>query len=76
MDGVKSLSLVPRIGQTLSTLPFVASAVLIANARERILRIITRKWAGWEDEKGDTNTKGLAKLTKGYGGADLRVRRS
>ncbi|KAI0640579.1 AAA-domain-containing protein [Trametes meyenii] len=42
-------------------------------ARERILRIMTRKWAGWEDEKGEENVKGLAKLTKGYGGADLRA---
>lgn len=44
------------------------------DARERILRIMTRKWAGWEDEKGEEQSKGLAKLTKGYGGADLRVR--
>lgn len=44
------------------------------DARERIVRIMTRKWAGWEDEKGEENAKGLAKLTKGYGGADLRVR--
>ncbi|KAI0689103.1 hypothetical protein BC835DRAFT_1418799 [Cytidiella melzeri] len=43
------------------------------DARERILRIMTRKWAGWEDEKGEENAKGLAKLTKGYGGADLRA---
>ncbi|KAI0368432.1 AAA-domain-containing protein [Pilatotrama ljubarskyi] len=42
-------------------------------ARERILRIMTRKWAGWEGEKGEENVKGLAKLTKGYGGADLRA---
>ena len=43
------------------------------DARERILRIMTRKWAGWESEKGEEQAKGLAKLTKGYGGADLRV---
>lgn len=43
------------------------------DARERILRIMTRKWDGWDGEKGQENTKGLAKLTKGYGGADLRV---
>ncbi|THH02226.1 hypothetical protein EW026_g610 [Hermanssonia centrifuga] len=43
------------------------------DARERILRIMTRKWAGWEDEKGEEQSKGLAKLTKGYGGADLRA---
>ena len=43
------------------------------DARERILRIMTRKWAGWEEDKGEEHAKGLAKLTKGYGGADLRV---
>ena len=43
-------------------------------AREKILGIMTKKWAGWEAEQGDENCKGLAKLTKGYGGADLRVR--
>jgi ATP-dependent 26S proteasome regulatory subunit len=43
------------------------------DARERIIRIMTKKWAGWEDGKGEQNAKGLAKLTKGYGGADLRV---
>lgn len=43
-------------------------------AREKILRIITKKWEGWEGEEGETRVKGLAKLTKGYGGADLRVR--
>ncbi|RPD55097.1 AAA-domain-containing protein [Lentinus tigrinus ALCF2SS1-7] len=43
------------------------------DARERILRIMTKKWAGWESEKGEENAKGLAKLTKGYGGADLRA---
>ena len=42
-------------------------------AREKILRIMTKKWAGWEGDKGDENVKGLAKLTKGYGGADMRV---
>lgn len=42
-------------------------------ARERILRIMTRKWEGWEGEKGEENAKGLSKMTKGYGGADLRV---
>ncbi|KAH9843583.1 AAA-domain-containing protein [Rhodofomes roseus] len=44
-----------------------------SEARERILRIMTKKWAGWEGETGETNVKGLAKLTKGYGGADLRA---
>ncbi|KAI0763215.1 hypothetical protein BC629DRAFT_1583945 [Irpex lacteus] len=43
------------------------------DARERIVRIMTKKWAGWENEKGEENAKGLAKLTKGYGGADLRA---
>lgn len=42
-------------------------------ARERILRIMTKTWAGWEGETGDEQVKGLSKLTKGYGGADLRV---
>ncbi|KAH9928867.1 uncharacterized protein B0H18DRAFT_874349 [Fomitopsis serialis] len=42
-------------------------------ARERILHIMTKKWAGWEGEIGETNVKGLAKLTKGYGGADIRA---
>ena len=42
-------------------------------AREKIIRIMTKKWAGWEGEKGAENAKGLAKLTKGYGGADLRA---
>jgi ATPase family AAA domain-containing protein 2 len=43
-------------------------------AREKILRIITKKWQGWEGEEGETRVEGLSKLTKGYGGADLRVR--
>ncbi|KAA1479104.1 AAA-domain-containing protein [Dentipellis sp. KUC8613] len=43
------------------------------NAREKILRIMTKKWEGWEGEKGEENAKGLAKMTKGYGGADLRA---
>lgn len=42
-------------------------------ARERILNIMTRKWEGWEGEKGEENARGLARMTKGYGGADLRV---
>ena len=44
------------------------------DAREKILRVMTKKWASWETDKGEENVKGLAKLTKGYGGADLRVR--
>ncbi|EJF60052.1 AAA-domain-containing protein [Dichomitus squalens LYAD-421 SS1] len=42
-------------------------------AREKILSVMTKKWAGWDGEKGAENAKGLAKLTKGYGGADLRA---
>ena len=42
-------------------------------AREKILRIITKKWQGWEGEEGEARVKGLGNLTKGYGGADLRV---
>ncbi|THH29570.1 hypothetical protein EUX98_g4627 [Antrodiella citrinella] len=42
-------------------------------ARERILRIMTKEWANWEEAKGEESCKGLAKLTKGYGGADLRA---
>lgn len=42
-------------------------------ARERILTIMTRKWAGWEAPDGGEKVKGLAEMTKGYGGADLRV---
>ncbi|KAF8882024.1 hypothetical protein CPB84DRAFT_1686882 [Gymnopilus junonius] len=52
-------------------------------AREKILSIMTRKWEGWgggEDEKTEEKEReikdkvhGLAKLTKGYGGADLRA---
>ncbi|KAG5635659.1 hypothetical protein H0H81_010495 [Sphagnurus paluster] len=56
-------------------------------AREKILGIMTKGWVGWGEEvkvpgEGEeTKTKwepteklkGLAKLTKGYGGADLRV---
>lgn len=43
-------------------------------ARAKILSIITRKWEGWEEEKAKETIERLAKLTKGYGGADLRVR--
>lgn len=48
------------------------------DAREKILRIMTKGWLGWGQEEGDEQAKerlkGLAKLTRGYGGADLRVR--
>ena len=51
------------------------------DAREKILGIMTKGWSGWVQEEGDEQAKvqakeklkGLAKLTKGYGGADLRV---
>lgn len=42
-------------------------------ARERILTIMTKDWEGWQGEEGAENIKGLAKFTKGYGGADLRA---
>jgi ATPase family AAA domain-containing protein 2 len=44
-------------------------------AREKILSIMTKGWKGWspEDEGIEERLKGLAKMTKGYGGADLRV---
>ncbi|KAI0301883.1 hypothetical protein B0F90DRAFT_1839015 [Multifurca ochricompacta] len=42
-------------------------------ARNKILRVMTKKWAGWEGEKGEEQAAGLAKLTKGYAGADLRA---
>jgi ATPase family AAA domain-containing protein 2 len=43
-------------------------------ARERILGIMTREWDGWEEGEGKEKVKALAEMTKGYGGADLRVR--
>lgn len=50
------------------------------DAREKILGIMTKKWESWdpnqEGEKGvqvKEKLRGLAKMTKGYGGADLRV---
>ena len=45
-------------------------------AREKIISIHTKKLEGWQDEKSQETIKQLAKLTKGYGGADLRVRSS
>ena len=54
-------------------------------AREKILGIMTKGWVGWgkgaegekekegEGEAAKEKLRGLAKLTKGYGGADLRV---
>ncbi|KAG7096390.1 hypothetical protein E1B28_003833 [Marasmius oreades] len=44
-------------------------------AREKILGIMTRGWKGWSDEDDESKerVRGLAKLTKGYGGADLRA---
>lgn len=43
-------------------------------ARRRILGIMTKGWEGWEGLDGEDKLDGLAKMTKGYGGADLRVR--
>ena len=43
-------------------------------AREKILSIMTKSWRGWTGPDGEEKLKGLAQLTKGYGGADLRVR--
>lgn len=43
------------------------------DARERILSIMTKDWEGWSGEDGSEKIKGLAKMTKGYGGADLRA---
>ncbi|KAH9976539.1 hypothetical protein BJV77DRAFT_957025 [Russula vinacea] len=34
---------------------------------------MTKKWAGWEGEKGEEQVAGPAKPTKSYGGADLRI---
>jgi SpoVK/Ycf46/Vps4 family AAA+-type ATPase len=44
-------------------------------AREKILSIMTKGWEGWSGDQGTEHVKGLARLTKGYGGADLRVSR-
>ena len=43
-------------------------------ARHRILSILTKDWHGWDGDKGEDTRAMLAKATKGYGGADLRVR--
>ncbi|KAK0210375.1 AAA-domain-containing protein [Desarmillaria ectypa] len=43
------------------------------DAREKILNIMTKDWEGWSGEDGLEKIKGLAKMTKGYGGADLRA---
>ncbi|CAG8701227.1 4049_t:CDS:2, partial [Acaulospora colombiana] len=43
------------------------------DARLKILEIMTKKWENWVGEKGEESRKKLAKLTKGYGGADLRA---
>jgi SpoVK/Ycf46/Vps4 family AAA+-type ATPase len=42
-------------------------------ARQRILRILTKGWEGWDGDKGEPMIQVLAEATKGYGGADLRV---
>lgn len=43
-------------------------------ARLKILEIMTKQWENWKGDQGVEPRKKLAKLTKGYGGADLRVR--
>jgi SpoVK/Ycf46/Vps4 family AAA+-type ATPase len=42
-------------------------------AREKIIRIMTKSWDGWDGPRGEENAKTLSELTKGYGGADLRA---
>jgi ATPase family AAA domain-containing protein 2 len=44
------------------------------DARLKILKIMTKQWDNWVGPGGDEARLKLAKLTKGYGGADLRVR--
>lgn len=44
------------------------------SARRRILEINTVGWKGWTGEEGAEHVQKLAEVTKGYGGADLRVR--
>ena len=44
------------------------------DARLKILKIMTKKWDNWVGLEGDKARLKLAKLTKGYGGADLKVR--
>ena len=39
-------------------------------ARAKIISIHTKQWEGWQDEKSLKTIKVLAKLTKGYSGAD------
>lgn len=43
------------------------------DARVKILEIMTKPWDNWKGLEGDESRKRLAKLTKGYGGADLRA---
>ncbi|THH05437.1 hypothetical protein EW145_g4792 [Phellinidium pouzarii] len=43
------------------------------DARAKILSIITHKWEGWEEKNAKEAIQRLAKITKGYGGADLRA---
>lgn len=44
------------------------------SARRRILEINTVGWKGWTGDEGVEHIQKLAEVTKGYGGADLRVR--
>lgn len=43
--------------------------------RQSIIRIHTSQWEGWEkdSERGERMRAKLATMTKGYGGADLRM---
>ncbi|KAH8108365.1 hypothetical protein DFH11DRAFT_1468369, partial [Phellopilus nigrolimitatus] len=34
---------------------------------------IARRWEGWEDDRANETVQRLAKITKRYGGADLRA---
>ena len=43
------------------------------DARLKILKIMTKQWDNWVGPEGDEARLKLAKLTKGYGGADLKV---
>ena len=46
------------------------------DARLKILKIMTKQWDNWVGPEGDEARLKLAKLTKGYGGADIKVRNS
>ncbi|KAG1747481.1 hypothetical protein EDB19DRAFT_1905624 [Suillus lakei] len=50
--------------------PFVTGKMLLAHALATSCQA-NGKGEGWQGEEGAENIKGLAKFTKGYGGADL-----